>query len=964
MNAYELKNKSNVEEIAAEASIYEHKKTGAKIFTLKCDDDNKVFAIGFRTPVDDSTGVPHIIEHTVLCGSEKYPCKDPFIELAKGSLNTFLNAMTYPDKTVYPVASCNDKDFANLMDVYLDAVFHPNIYREEKIFKQEGWHYELEDATDELKINGVVYNEMKGVYSSLDGIMEAAANKELFPGHNYAEESGGDPDVIPELTYENFIDFHKRYYHPSNSYIYLYGNMDMEATLEKIDRDYLSKYEMLKIDSAIPESGMLPAPVDKIYEYSISDSESEENKTVLSINWKVGGELDPVKYTALQILDYILLEVPGAPIQEALIKAGIGDDITGGYCNGIRDPYFGIVAKNTEADKKNEFLKIIRDTLEKQVEGDLDHEAILAAINVYEFRAREADYGMYPKGLMYGLQSFDSWLYDGDPTMHLRYNGVFAKLKEEIEKGYFENIIKENILNNPSPVVLTFVPKKGLTTKKEEELKAKLAKIKAAMSPEEIEKVIEETKALKAYQSEPSREEDLLKIPMLKREDISRKTPEYDGRIIERDGLKYFYSNVFTSGICYLKCSFDLRNLDPEDIPYAELLTEVLGYIDTEKHSYAQLATLTNLNSGGIGFNVEAFPVTTKHNEAIFTFAANAKVLYNKIGFACHTIEEMLFESKLDDVERLRDIVSESKAKTKETMLYSGHQTALNYAGSKINICRWFNDNVRGIGFLRMLENVDIETLPEKLKDLCRKIFTRENLIIDVICDDEKLIDEIKLEGLYENADLPNHISSEHQVAKMLDGGIKTAFTTASQVNYVARFGDFRKHGFDTNGALNVLRVILNYNYLWNNIRVLGGAYGCSSVFASNGGSGFTSYRDPNLTKTNEIYEGVVDYVANYEADEREMTKSVIGCMSEMDAPVSPLIKGLRAFGNYYSNYTYEMRQKSRDEMLNVTPEDIRNLKDIVKAVLDDGAVCAIGNEKQIKENAAAFDTVEPLYGK
>lgn len=957
VTSYELKQKSRIDEIGVDTLILEHKKTKAKVFLMPCDDENKVFAIGFRTPVDDSTGVPHILEHSVLCGSEKYPCKDPFIELAKGSLNTFLNAMTYPDKTVYPVASCNDKDFENLMGVYLDAVFKPNIHREEKIFRQEGWHYELDSPEGELTYNGVVYNEMKGVYSSADGILERAIGKVLYENHTYGEESGGDPANIPELTYEAFKDFHKRYYHPSNSYIFLYGNCDMDAMLEKIDAEYLSQYDRLEIDSTIPLPKKWNESKEATFDYPISDSEEESKTGILSYDVAVDCELDALEATAMQILDYLLLEVPGAPLQEALVDAGIGDDVSGGFSGGIRLPYFSVTARNTSIDKKDEFVKIVTSVLKEQADGALDKQALKAAINVLEFRSREADYGSMPKGLIYGLQSFDSWLYDADPTIYLRFEGIFKELKARVDGDYFEGLIKKWLIDNEYKAVITLNPVKGLTQKNEDALKAKLADIKSKLSSEEIDSIIKSTKELKEYQSEPSKKEDILKIPMLKREDIRRKVSEIKWEIREENGYKILYDDVFTSGIAYLKLIFNMKKVKAEDIPYVSLLSEIIGYIDSENYSYSEMSTETNMNSGGIGVSVDSYPNMQKNNESTLIFSVNAKVLYDKTDFAFEMMNEMLFKSKLTDVKRLKDIVAEVKSRTKEILLSSGHQTALNRAGSTNSIDRWFSDQTRGIAYYRMLENCNIEKLSEKLIDICHKLFTKDNLLIHVVCDEDgyKAVKKSLFVDCYKE-EHPDVFKFEENENK------KEAYTSASMVNYVARSGNFKKLGYEYDGALSVLRVLMNYDYLWNNIRVLGGAYGCSAVFGNNGACGFATYRDPNLSKSDETFLNVPEYIRNYQGDERDITKAVIGAISEKDTPLTPLGKGLRGLSVYYGKITDEYRQRCRDEILDIDIDKIHSLAPMIEAVLKDSSVCALANESKSKEETKYFDNIESLY--
>ena len=973
LSAYEIKDISDIEEISAKAVVLEHKKTKARVFTLLSDDDNKVFTIGFRTPSKDSTGVAHILEHSVLCGSKKFPAKDPFVELVKGSLNTFLNAITYPDKTVYPVASCNDKDFDNLMEVYLDAVFYPNVYNEEKIFKQEGWHYEVvdekgnPDENGEIILNGVVYNEMKGAFSSADSVLERSITKVLFEGHSYGEESGGDPDFIPTLTYEKFLDMHSKYYHPSNSYIYLYGDMDMAKKLDRIDREYLDKFEYREVDSKIEEVKELESVKEANFEYPITEAQGEENATYLSWNTLVGGELDPVVSMGFHILEYVLIDAPGAYLTDALIDAGIGEDVFGGYANGISMPYFTVTAKNTNLDRKQEFLAVIEGALRKLADEGLDKETIKAAINVFEFKAREADYGSYPKGLMYGLSSFDSWLYDADPTMHLRFENIFKTLREEVENGYFESLIKKHLLDNKNTAIVTMTPKKGLTTKKDNELKEKLAKFKDTLSKEELKKIYEDTIALKKYQSEPSSEEALLKIPLLSRDDISRdvKMPEFEEdsvKVCDKD-IKVVHSKVFTAGINYMKFIFNIDFANEEEIKYLELLKEILGYIDTKKETFAALATNVNLNSGGVSYSLEAYATNANPIDFTFGFCVNAKILYGKEPWLYSTVAEVLTTSKLEDKKRIKDIIAEVLA-GKDRLVSSGHMTALTRASSYISKELLFKDLTKGIAYLKFLESIDIEKdfdkLYEKLSSLSKKVFNVNNLLIHTICDDKGykhsfdgakvLIDSLEKEDI------------KRERAKLLPEIKNEGFETSSMVNYVARFGNFVNHGFKYTGVLRVFKVLLSYDYLWNNIRVKGGAYGCSAVFSRSGNAGFVSYRDPNVANTNKIYEGIVDYAKNFTANDREMTKSVIGAISEMDTPLTPAGEGMKGLSAYYSKVRHEDMQKEREEVLNTSEADIRGLVPLIEAVLSDNLICAVGNADLIEKDREMFKEVKHLF--
>ena len=563
LSAYRVLTRRTVSELNSEGYVLEHKKSGARLFLLSNEDDNKVFSIGFRTPPYDSTGVPHILEHSVLCGSEKFPVKDPFVELVKGSLNTFLNAMTYPDKTVYPIASTNEKDFHNLMDVYMDAVLHPNIYKEEKIFRQEGWHYELESEDAPLTYNGVVYNEMKGAFSSPESVLDRLIQQTLFPDTCYGVESGGDPKNIPDLTYEQFLNFHRTYYHPSNSFIYLYGDMDMAEKLEWLDQEYLSHYDRndreAQIDSHIPMQKGFDAPKEVEAAYSITEEEDEENGCYLSISDVAGTDLDPKLYVAFQILEYALIDAPGAPLKQALLDAKIGGDIMGGYDSGILQPYFSVIAKDARADQKGEFLAVVKGTLRKLANEGLNRKSLLAAMNYYEFKYREADYGNYPKGLMYGLQCMDSWLYDGDPMMHLAYGDTFAFLKEAVQDGYFEQLIKDYLLDNPFEAIIVVKPEKNLTAKEDARVAEKLAAYKERLTAEEKQALIRQTKELKEYQDIPSSPEELALIPMLERKDIKKEAEKLKWEEHKIHGIQVLHHDIFTSGIGYLRVLFHTK---------------------------------------------------------------------------------------------------------------------------------------------------------------------------------------------------------------------------------------------------------------------------------------------------------------------------------------------------------------------------------------------------------------------
>lgn len=965
LEAYRIAENKNIRELQSEGIVLEHKKTKAKLFLLLNDDDNKVFCIGFRTPPSDNAGLPHILEHSVLCGSDKFPLKDPFVELVKGSLNTFLNAMTYPDKTVYPVASCNEKDFQNLMDVYMDAVLHPNIYKEEKIFRQEGWHYELESEDAPLIYNGVVYNEMKGAYSSPESLLDSCTQKTLFPDNCYGKDSGGDPAFIPELTYEKFLDFHRTYYHPSNSYIYLYGNMDMAEKLAWLDKEYLSHYEERPANSRILQQQAFTEPVEREFHYSITEGESEEDATYLSVNTVVGTDLEPKLYVAFQILEYTLLDAPGAPLKQALIDAGIGKDVMGGYESGILQPFFSVIAKDANRNQKGEFLAVVKGTLRKLADQGINRKSLLAGMNYYEFKYREADYGSAPKGLMYGLQCLDSWLYEGDPMMHLQYQETFDYLKKAVDEGFFEQLIRDYLLDNPFEAVIVVSPEKNLTAKEDEKLAKKLADYKASLSPEQIADIIRETKELKEYQDTPSAPETLAKIPLLSREDIDKKAEKFYWTENMEEGVKVLHHNFFTAGIGYLKVLFMTDAVPQEDLYYVGLLKSVLGYVDTEKYSYSDLTSEIHLNSGGVDFSVTSFANLQDEEKFVGAFVASVRVLYDKLDFGFGILEEILNHSVLTDEKRLGEVIWETRSRARMKLENAGHSTAVSRATSYFSATSCYNEMTGGTSYYHFLEQIaknyetEKKTIIEKLTSVCKRLFTRDNMLVNYTADDAgyaslpkslKLLTDKLPQGSGERYPFTYTVKNRNE-------GLKTS----SQVDYVARCGNFRSRGCEYTGALKILQVILSYDYLWLNIRVKGGAYGCMSGFGRSGEGYLVSYRDPKLKETNQVYEGIPAYLEQFDPDERDMTKYVIGAISNLDTPLTPSIKGSRGLSAYLSCVTEEMQQKERDQILQATKEDIRALAEHVRAILATGSFCVVGNEEKIEANRAMFGEVENL---
>ncbi len=966
LQAYTVISKQRIEELKSDGWLLKHNKTGARVALLSNDDENKVFYIGFRTPPKDSTGVAHIIEHTVLCGSEKYPIKDPFIELAKGSLNTFLNAMTYPDKTVYPVASCNDKDFKNLMDVYLDAVFHPNIYREEKIFRQEGWHYEMENAGDDLAINGVVYNEMKGAFSSPDDVLYREIMNSLYPHTSYAVESGGDPDVIPELTYEDFLAFHQRYYHPSNSYIYLYGDMDMEERLAYLDREYLSKYDALAVDSALATEPPFGQCVLVEKEYSIMESEPEEGNTYLSYNVSLGENLDREVSVGFQALADAVVGAPGAPVRKALLDAGIGTDISSFYEADVKQPYFSIVAKNAEGEQREAFVSIIEETLKSLSEDGVEKKALRAALNHDEFKYREADYGSYPKGLMYGLQMFETWLYDDKkPFDYLELGETYKTLKKEVDSSFYEEMIRIRLLKNTHKSVVVVRPVKGLTGKRDKALAKKLAAKKAAMTQEEIARIVEETEALAAYQEAPDREEDLKKIPLLAREDIGKKARPYCNEELHAGDTALLYHDIYTNGIGYLRFLFDLRQVPEELFPYVGLLQVMLGLVDTEKRSYSELYNEIHLQTGGIVPAVNVYTNADDLSKDKLTCELKGKTLYENLPKAFELAGEILTESVYTDAKRLFELVAENRSGKQAQMMDAGHSLAAGQALSYLSKQAYLMDQVNGLAFYRLLEGLekDFEGKKEELSDnmerLVRYIFRPENLMVDFTAERngleglEKLIEGLKAKLYRESVEGKPYVP---RPVKKNEGLMSSA-----QIQYVCRAGNYADKGLSYTGALRVLKVVMSYEYLWMQVRVKGGAYGCMCQFGKTGESYFVSYRDPNLEKTIEVYEKAADFVAGFDADERTMTQYIIGAVSALDMPLTPAAWGTYSLAGYMTGLAFEKVQKERDELLSADAETIRKLAAHIRAFMEDDCLCVVGNEDRIKAQKGLFGSVEYL---
>ncbi len=973
LGTYDIVQKNDLPEQNGIGFVLSHKKTKARVSVVLNDDDNKVFAIGFRTPPTNSKGIQHIVEHTVLCGSKKYPVKDPFVELAKGSLNTFLNAMTYGDKTVYPIASCNDQDFRNLMDVYLDAVFNPNIYDKEEIFKQEGWHYELAGKDDDVIINGVVYNEMRGVYSSPDAALANEINEKMYPDTAYGVDSGGNPDIIPSLSREEYLDYHRNYYHPSNSYIYLYGELDAVEQLKFIDENYLKDYDYLYVPSEIQLQKPFDTPIVEKTAYSITQDEAEDSESIISYNVVTGKCTDKKLNLAMNILQYILIDAPGAPLKKAIIDAGICSDVESQYDNTMLQPLFTILAREADVKDAETFRNLIEDNLRKYVMEGLDKEALEAALNVFEFRYKEGNSGRYPKGLALGLNDFTGWLYDDDlaqdnMSMQEAYDYLRKGINENVlnpednSHCLFEEIIERYILNNNHKSLISAVPEVGLNTEKDNKLKESLAEYKASLSDEEIDKLIADTKHLKEYQDEPSSPEELATIPLLSISDINPDVRKLYNRETSVADTKVIAHDIFTNGITYVDMFFDISDMKFEDLGKIQLIIELLKYVDTDNYTYNDLSKKINLSTGGIVFSVGCF---NRIDMDVLPYVnCKFKTFDEKVADGFNLSEEIILRSHIDDKKRIRETISEIKSSGKIALVEGGHSTAKGRALSYIDKSNKIMEALEGIDYFRFIDYLDknfdevIDDLIEDMKTLYKRIFRKDRLIISYTSDkDEKVMEESlrKLtSGLCQekvadiSMEVPLEIKSE-------------GFKTSSKVQYSALAADYSDKNLEYTGTLNVLKTIMSYDYLWINVRVKGGAYGCMCDFNHFGLCFFVSYRDPNLRETYDIYRKAVDYVENFDCSDRDMTKYIIGTIANADMPMTPSALGAMSFGRYITNTSEELRKKTRYEILHADQQSIRALAPFMKQLAESNIICTVGGEEKVQESKDLFDIVEKL---
>lgn len=964
-HGFKLNEVKKIKEINSSAYVFTHEKSGARLLFVENKDDNKVFSITFRTPPADSTGVAHIVEHSVLCGSRKFQMKEPFVELVKGSLNTYLNAMTFPDKTMYPVASRNDKDFKNLMDVYLDAVFYPCMYEYPEILMQEGWHYEAESTTADLTYKGVVYNEMKGAFSSPEAILDKEILAALFPDTTYGFESGGDPDVIPELTQEMFLDFHRKYYHPSNSYIYLYGDMDILEKLAFLNEEYLSAFNRISVNSGIELQTLFAVPKAVTADYPISANEQVADKTFLSLNCIVGKATEAETMLALQILEHFLLRTQSAPLKKSLLDAQIGKDVLSSFSDSILQPTFSIIVSGANEDKTEKFKMVIRETLEKLVAEGIDKNLIEASLNLLEFRLREADFGHSPKGLVYNIKLMNSWLYDSSPLMFLEYESALKKIKTALTTDYFERLIEDRLLNNQHIALVVLKPKQGLGEEKAAEIKAHLAAYKAKLSQEELKSFVAMTHKLKLRQESEDSPEALATIPLLQLSDIETKAEQLILTEKKINDVKVLFHPVATNQIAYLNLYFDAGTIPEPLVPYAYLLAELLGKVATAKQDYSELANAVNIHTGGIGYDVIAYTQSDNSVEYYPKFKVKAKALVEKLPQLCSLVAEIIGSSKFNDKKRIKELIEQIKSSLEMYLLRNAQQVVAGRVLSYFSAAGKYNEQGL-LSFYEFIADFD-QNFEQKFADLGEKfaqvnkfVFNKNNLLVSVTLEEEnyekfttaftKIQDVLRIEHYPKQ-------TYAFTVKKRNEG-----LMTSSKIQYVAKGANFAALGFSFTGSLKVLETILRYDYLWNRIRVQGGAYGAFAQFRRNGNVIFGSYRDPNLMETIAVYDHTPDYLRNFAVSEREMTKYIIGTMSSLDTPLTPQMKGEVAAECYIRQITQDSIQKERDQVLTTRQGNIVALADLIEACMKDNFLCVLGGEQKITENKMAFNELRNVF--
>lgn len=947
-----------IDEIASDCYLFEHIQTGAKLMYLKNEDNNKVFSVSFKTPSIDNTGAAHIVEHCVLSGSRKYHTKEPFMDMVKGSMSTFINAMTFTDKTMYPVASKTQQDFVNLMDVYLDAVFFPKIYDDETIFMQEGWRHDIQDANDPITYKGIVYNEMKGAYSDPIRSFFNLIDKTVFKDTCYAFESGGHPDAITDLSYEGFLKFHKMYYHPSNAYLYLYGNVDITSTLKHIHEDYLSHFNQMHFDFEMDALKPFDAMRTAHDTYAVSDEEVLEGKDYMGLTYVIGKATDPKIHLTASVLKEMLIESSASPLKKALLEAEIAEDIISGYNDGLYKK-FEVILKHTDISKKDVFLKIVNDTLVKLCEEGIDPALIQSSINVVEYDLKEAS-GFPTKGIIYHMNALESWLYSEDATALLKYSEALETLKNGIESKYFEHFIKEHILNNKTVAFLSMSPEKGkIKTKNEADLLV-LDAYKKSLSPDALNALVLKNQKLKEKQLTPDSKEALASIPKLSISDVPKESERFESILVKTQPYTLLHNAIFSNGIGYVEWLFDLCHLSEEDLPYLGLLVSLLGDLSTTNHAYDTLSNEIYLHTGGI--NVQLMPIKHFHDASKdgLRMALRTKATPEHFQASVSLGLEILTQTQFDDKKRLKELISALKAQLQSSLMDSGNSYVAGRIGAYLSATDAITEKHSGLAFYHFVCDVlanfesQADVLIQTLRALFKKTIRRNGLVVAFTGSE---IDFSKYTEALEQLILAipeNQV--DDSLAVMPLGILNEGIKSSSNVQYVGSGFNYKSLGFAYEGRLHVLQMILNSEYLHDRVRAKGGAYGCSARFDHAGLFTIVSYRDPNLSDTYQVYEEAIDFIKSLKLEPSELEKFIIGAMSLVDGAKTPKQMGQIATHQFLTQKRYEDIQRIRTEILNVTIEDIVALSDFLEGLRSKRAICTLGNSDIVSENGHLFD--------
>ncbi len=959
IHGFEQQQQQEIPELNIHATLYRHIQSGASLLSLVNQDENKVFGITFRTPPDNSTGIAHIIEHCVLCGSQKYPLKEPFIELVKGSLKTFLNASTYPDKTCYPVASQNIQDFYNLIDVYVDAVFHPLIPPE--TFQQEGWHLELDDLEAPLNYKGVVFNEMKGAYSNPDDVLQDAVRMSLFPDTPYGVDLGGDPRHIPDLTYHQFKSFHEKYYHPANARIYFYGNDDPEERLRRMDL-YLSGYERIQVDSGIPLQASFSEP--RRMEISFDPGEDVgEMKGMLVMNWLLPEIQDPEMMLALTILIHVLIGAPASPLRKALIDSGYGEDLAGiGLEVDLRQAYFSIGLKGMQADPRGKLISaeqveaLIQNTLQELAREGIDPDTVAASLNTVEFQLRENNTGSFPQGLLLMLRSLTNWLYDRDPFVPLAFENPLASIKNRVQAGdrFFEGLISRFLLGNPHQTVVSLKPEHGLQKQRDKDERDRLAQIRSGMSLEALAGVLEQTRKLKEIQERPDPPEMLSRIPSLKLDDLDRENKRIPLEIAEIEDSQVFYHDLFTNGILYLDLGFDLHTLSQDLLPFVSLFGRALLEMGTQREDYVQLSQRIGRSTGGIWPASFTSSIRGTDYGAARLFL-RSKAAIGQAGELAAILQDILLTARLDNQERFLQIALEEKASAESMLSPAGHVVVNTRLRSLFNEADWAAEQMSGIEQLFHLRslvkqiNENWPVVQERLEEVRKVLLNRQTMVVNVTLDAvnwagfKPLLNDFLSQIPSKNTPTavwqPSHASNYE------------GLVIPTQVSYVGKGANLFDLGYIPDGSIDVIKNYLKTTWLWERVRVQGGAYGGFCVFNHRSGVfTYLSYRDPNLLKTLENYDLSAKFLSRLEMNPEELTKSIIGAIGEMDAYTLPDAKGYSSTLRYLAGDTDESRQIWREQILSTTSADFRSFGDVLHRLNESGFVVVMGSQEALSK--------------